>query len=158
MSDFFSCPNCGAAVPVNAKACPECGSDAETGWSEAARVRLPYNGDLEELGDRRRWQRYVVAGLATAILAVFMASQGLAWALWVVPLVMLFGWGLSWGWQVLRNTRWGMEQRLYQQLLERARGDRQLVARLLELERQRYPQTPRLQCLQNAIYRWDRDR
>ena len=31
-----TCPNCGAAVPPNAKACPECGSDEETGWSEAA--------------------------------------------------------------------------------------------------------------------------
>ncbi len=158
MSDFFSCPNCGAAVPVNAKACPECGSDAETGWSEMARVRLPYNGDLEGLEGRRRWQRYVIAVMAAGILAMFLASQGLVWALWVVPLGMGMLWGASWGWQLLRNTRWGMEQRLYRQLLERARGDRQLVERLLEAERRRYPQTPRLQCLQNTIYRWDRDR
>ena len=33
-----TCPNCGAAVPPDAKACPECGSDEETGWSEAART------------------------------------------------------------------------------------------------------------------------
>lgn len=31
-----SCPNCGAPVPPNAKACPECGSDEQTGWSGAA--------------------------------------------------------------------------------------------------------------------------
>ena len=31
------CPNCGADVPSNAKACPECGSCEETGWSDAAR-------------------------------------------------------------------------------------------------------------------------
>ncbi len=30
------CPNCGDEVPPNAKACPGCGSDANTGWSEAA--------------------------------------------------------------------------------------------------------------------------
>ena len=30
------CPNCGAEVPRNAKACPECGSDETTGWSETA--------------------------------------------------------------------------------------------------------------------------
>ncbi len=30
------CPNCGADVPPNAKACPECGSCEETGWSEEA--------------------------------------------------------------------------------------------------------------------------
>jgi len=27
------CPNCGADVPSRAKACPECGSCEETGWS-----------------------------------------------------------------------------------------------------------------------------
>lgn len=32
--DPFICPNCGADVPAKAKACPECGSDEKTGWSE----------------------------------------------------------------------------------------------------------------------------
>ncbi|MBM3831748.1 MAG: zinc-ribbon domain-containing protein [Verrucomicrobia bacterium] len=32
----FECPNCGADVPAKAKACPECGSCEETGWSENA--------------------------------------------------------------------------------------------------------------------------
>jgi rRNA maturation protein Nop10 len=32
-----TCPNCGAEVPVGARACPECGSDEQTGWSEQAR-------------------------------------------------------------------------------------------------------------------------
>jgi ribosomal protein L40E len=31
-----TCPNCGADVPVGARACPECGSDETTGWSEDA--------------------------------------------------------------------------------------------------------------------------
>lgn len=31
------CPVCGAEVPSRAKACPECGADDETGWSERAR-------------------------------------------------------------------------------------------------------------------------
>ncbi|MBB6429997.1 zinc ribbon domain-containing protein [Algisphaera agarilytica] len=30
----FDCPNCGAKVPSGALACPECGSDEETGWSD----------------------------------------------------------------------------------------------------------------------------
>lgn len=30
------CPNCGAAVPRHARACPECGADEQTGWSGAA--------------------------------------------------------------------------------------------------------------------------
>jgi hypothetical protein len=32
------CPNCGAEVPENARACPGCGSDERTGWSEKAGV------------------------------------------------------------------------------------------------------------------------
>jgi hypothetical protein len=28
------CANCGAAIPRNAKACPECGADERTGWRE----------------------------------------------------------------------------------------------------------------------------
>ncbi|MBM3838246.1 MAG: zinc ribbon domain-containing protein [Verrucomicrobia bacterium] len=32
-----SCPNCGADLPRHAKACPECGSCEQTGWSEDAK-------------------------------------------------------------------------------------------------------------------------
>jgi uncharacterized membrane protein YvbJ len=32
-----TCPNCGADVPRNARACSECGSDETTGWSEQAK-------------------------------------------------------------------------------------------------------------------------
>ncbi len=31
-----NCPNCGAEIPPRAKACPECGADEKTGWSEDA--------------------------------------------------------------------------------------------------------------------------
>jgi hypothetical protein len=31
-----TCPNCGANVPRRARACPECGSDESTGWSDRA--------------------------------------------------------------------------------------------------------------------------
>ena len=31
------CPICGAEVPDRARACPECGADEKTGWSEEAR-------------------------------------------------------------------------------------------------------------------------
>lgn len=29
-----TCPVCGAAVPRNARACPECGADERSGWNE----------------------------------------------------------------------------------------------------------------------------
>jgi RNA polymerase subunit RPABC4/transcription elongation factor Spt4 len=32
------CPNCGALVPRNARACPVCGADGETGWSDSAQA------------------------------------------------------------------------------------------------------------------------
>lgn len=38
--DGFICPVCGADVPAKAKACPECGSDEKTGWSD----RTIYDG------------------------------------------------------------------------------------------------------------------
>ena len=38
MSTPDTCPNCGADVPPKAKACPECGSCEETGWSDEASV------------------------------------------------------------------------------------------------------------------------
>jgi hypothetical protein len=30
----FVCPNCGEEVPAGAAACPGCGADEKTGWSE----------------------------------------------------------------------------------------------------------------------------
>ena len=30
----FICPNCGTEVDIHSLACPECGSDERTGWSE----------------------------------------------------------------------------------------------------------------------------
>ena len=34
-----TCPVCGNDVPPNALACPECGADERTGWSEEARAQ-----------------------------------------------------------------------------------------------------------------------
>jgi hypothetical protein len=36
--EIFECPHCGADVPVGARACRECGSDAGTGWQESEEV------------------------------------------------------------------------------------------------------------------------
>lgn len=50
------CPHCGAEVPAGAKACPECGSDEQTGWSEEARyddLNLPdRNFDYDDFVER----------------------------------------------------------------------------------------------------------
>ena len=42
------CPQCGAALPDEVAACPECGSCEETGWSERARYEamgVDYDAD-----------------------------------------------------------------------------------------------------------------
>ena len=83
------CPNCGAEVPPKARACPECGADEQTGWSERAaaqRLGLPddefdYDEFVEEeFGQKKAaarppigWLWWVVAvGLLIAILFYFV--------------------------------------------------------------------------------------
>jgi zinc-ribbon domain len=80
-----TCPNCGAEIPPKARACPECGADEQTGWSEQARadgLGLPEeNFDYEdfvecEFGARSpvprgiHWFWWVIA---LAVAAAFMA-------------------------------------------------------------------------------------
>jgi len=55
--EIFACPHCGADVPLGAKACKECGSDATTGWQDEQEVDyqsvdLPqgYAGDEDHPG------------------------------------------------------------------------------------------------------------
>ena len=79
------CPNFGATVPHNAKACPECGSDDETGWSDATETEgldLPdENFDYgvfvkKEFGKSPvphgiKWYWWVVAAILVAAFLLF---------------------------------------------------------------------------------------
>jgi hypothetical protein len=47
--------------------------------------------------------------------------------------------------------------RLYQNLLNKVRGDAHLAQRLIDYERQRAPHASEGQIVQNAIDRWERD-
>lgn len=79
--DWFTCPVCGQEVRGDALACPGCGSDDETGWSEDTE----YDGvDLpdEALGGPARPTRqqsplftYVVASLIVVILIVWVLAR-----------------------------------------------------------------------------------
>ncbi len=77
------CPNCGANVPLGATACPACGSDEQTGWSERARndgLDLPDEKfDYDDFVHREfggpapkprgiSWFWWLVAGLTAAAL------------------------------------------------------------------------------------------
>jgi zinc-ribbon domain len=73
------CPNCGAEVPPKARACPECGADETTGWSEEARASgldLPdENFDYDDFVKREFGGKSPV-------------PRGIHWFWWVVALVL----------------------------------------------------------------------
>ncbi|HYE33148.1 MAG TPA: zinc ribbon domain-containing protein [Methylomirabilota bacterium] len=80
------CPNCGEAVPARARACPQCGADDSTGWSEEAqsdplgldRGEFDYDEFTErEFGGKKRELRPPGAkkmwwAVAVALLALFL--------------------------------------------------------------------------------------
>ena len=77
------CPQCGALVPPNARACPECGADEETGWSDRAtaqRLGLPddeFDYDefvRQEFGDKR----------ANAV-----KPKGISWLWWIAAILLI---------------------------------------------------------------------
>lgn len=74
------CPNCGADVPPNAKACPECGSCEETGWSEEAASGNP---DLpDEEFDYDEFVKKEFGGESAK-------PHNISWLWWVVGVVLL---------------------------------------------------------------------
>ena len=81
------CPACGAEVPRNARACPECGSDERTGWSEESRyggLDLPdENFDYDEFVERE----FAKPG---------PVPRGFHWLWWLVALLLaiIFLWAL----------------------------------------------------------------
>jgi hypothetical protein len=74
------CPHCGAEVPRDAKACPECGSDEETGWSEQA----CYDGlDLpDERFDYEEFAKREFGGAKPV-------PRGIHWLWWLIALILL---------------------------------------------------------------------
>src|SRR5438445_9391184 len=79
LDDSFICPACGAEVPAKAKACPECGSDEKTGWSD----NTIYDGtgieDPKEF-DYEDWKRR--EGVKTT------RKPGIGWLWWLVAVAL----------------------------------------------------------------------
>ena len=162
MADYFICPHCEAEVPMDAPACPECGSDERTGWSE----NTIYDGiDLHDDEDlqtgtsmsSKPWAKYLLIVLAAVTVLAFSAWR-LTWGIYLIPLTLLavgVAYCLS---RVISHVLRSREKQLYQDLLRKARGDHELVERLIEYERQRSPGSDRLKLLQHAIDRWESDR
>jgi len=59
--------------------------------------------------------------------------------------------------QVIPGQRHSQGKQLYQRLLQKARGDKELVARLIEHERRRNPGADRLRLMQDVLYYWEHD-
>lgn len=172
MADYFICPHCEAQVPLGAAACPECGSDEKTGWSENTVYDGLFLYDEEDNDEQqtgrsitsRSWAKYLVAGLAAVILLAYSAWEltwGIHWAIYwgryLIPLAFLVV-GIAYCVnRILSSVRPRKENQLYQDLLRKARGDEGLVGRLIEYERQRSPGSDRLKILQDAIDRWESD-
>ena len=74
------CPHCGADVPANAKACPACGSDETTGWSQEARTNgldLPEEDfDYEDFLQREFGSKRPI-------------PRGIHWIWWVIALAVI---------------------------------------------------------------------
>lgn len=75
-----TCSNCGADVPRGAKACPECGADEKTGWSDTAyadRLGIPdENFDYDEFVKEEFGRPRV-------------KPRGIHWIWWVTALVLI---------------------------------------------------------------------
>ena len=72
----FECPQCGAAVPAGRLACPECGSDARTGWQSSEEidyqsVELP-EAESESRPPNTRPGHLVSIGAILAVIAFLL--------------------------------------------------------------------------------------
>lgn len=73
------CPNCGEIVLRTAKACPECGSDEKTGWSEQARA------DHLGLPDEEfNYAEFVKQEFAPSLAR----PRGIHWLWWLTALIL----------------------------------------------------------------------
>jgi hypothetical protein len=76
------CPNCGAEVPLKCKACPQCGSDERTGWSEDAN-----HGGLDLPDEEFDYENFVKGEFGVRQVK----PRGLHWFWWLVALLLLVG-------------------------------------------------------------------
>lgn len=83
----MTCPHCGAEVPPKAKACPACGSDEQTGWSDEAQA-----GDLDLPEENFDYDDFVNREFG----GKSPVPRGLHWFWWLVGVVVLSV--LAWLW------------------------------------------------------------
>jgi hypothetical protein len=102
------------------------------------------------------WPQYLIVIVAALTLSAYLA-YALTWGVYLIPVVLAAVGVVIYLTQVLPRQRHSQEKQVYQRLLQKARGDRELVARLIEHERQRSPGAGRLKLMQAVLYYWERD-
>jgi len=75
-----TCPNCGVEVPRNAKACPGCGSDEKTGWSETA-----YADNLNLPDEEFDYDNFVKEEFGSGAAK----PRGISWLWWLVAVLLI---------------------------------------------------------------------
>jgi zinc-ribbon domain len=81
------CPNCGAEVPEGARACPGCGSDEQTGWSEAAET-----SGLDLPDPEFNYEEFVKKEFGRE----GPAPRGIHWGWWLVAIALVLAFLLFW--------------------------------------------------------------
>jgi hypothetical protein len=76
------CPNCGAELEPGAHACPECGSDENTGWSDEAK-----NAELGLPDDSFDYDEFVKREFSEA----GSKPRGLHWFWWLIAALVIAG-------------------------------------------------------------------
>jgi hypothetical protein len=160
--ESFGCPHCGTAIPADSPACPECGSDRETGWAEDALSAdwSPPEDEQPERPRKRLFQnilKYGFMAIAVVMLAAFIAI-GVPYGIYISGAVIV---ALAIAFVAFRErppSDKGVEKALEQELFTLSGRDPSRVERLVMLEKDRTPDASRTELLQNAIDRLIRDR
>lgn len=147
------CKHCGYDVPAGRLACPECGSDWETGWSNYWAGQGP---DTQESTPPRSriWRKLLYVAAAVVLLLCFFEPIPSVYV--ALALGMLIGFYAAK--EIYPRTRFAREKMLYRVLLKHAGGDRKLVEKLIDFERTMNPQADMTKLLRDAIFRMEMDR
>ncbi len=75
-----TCPHCGAVVPRRAQACPACGADEDTGWSESAHA-----DNLGIPDDNFDYEKFVQEEFGSGRAK----PRGIHWVWWLTALALV---------------------------------------------------------------------
>jgi len=159
MAKLFICPHCGEMIPQDSAACPVCGSDEETGWARGAHfIDLP-PAEEESASPKppaAGGMKPITIVVVLALLLLFVGTRNI-WAMLFFPVACLIAVALYFGNQRFLRSGYSRRARLRRNLARKARGDADLVKRMVEYERARYPEANEAELMQKAIDRWEQD-